>query len=119
MTTGYEIEPMIAVEEDLMESLAAHYKVDVNVNDALAGVMKDFDGELNLNSVEEEELSEAELREMGEDAPIIRLANRNISAYSRPTAKPCCNTNGTAPYLPIMSANSISICKPAGKLATI
>ncbi|MBX7133721.1 MAG: GspE/PulE family protein [Fimbriimonadaceae bacterium] len=79
MTTGYEIEPMIAVEEDLMASLAAHYKVDVNVNDALAGVMKDFDGELNLSAVEEEELSEAELREMGEDAPIIRLANLIVS----------------------------------------
>ncbi|HRI42836.1 MAG TPA: GspE/PulE family protein [Fimbriimonadaceae bacterium] len=75
MSTGYEIEPMIAVEEDLLASLAAHYKVDVNVNDALAGVMKDFDGDLDLTSKEEEELSEAELREMGEDAPIIRLAN--------------------------------------------
>lgn len=75
MSTGYEIEPMIAVEEDLFACLATHYKVDVNVNDALAGVMKDFDGDLDLTSKEEEELSEAELREMGEDAPIIRLAN--------------------------------------------
>lgn len=79
MTTGYEIEPMIAVEEDLLASLAAHYKIDVNVNDALAGVMKDFDGDLNLAAAEEEELSEAELREMGEDAPIIRLANLIVS----------------------------------------
>ncbi len=79
LSTGYEIEAMIAVEEDLLASLGAHYKVDVNVNDALAGVMKDFDGTVELSKSDDEELSEAELREMGEDAPIIRLANLIVS----------------------------------------
>ncbi len=80
MTSGLEIEPMIAVEEDLLVAISNYYKVDVNVNDALAGVMKDFDGgSVELSSIEDEELSEAELREMGEDAPIIRLANLIIS----------------------------------------
>src|SRR5205085_2070970 len=60
-------------------ALNAFYKVDINVNDALAGVMKDFDGEVELAGKDEEDLSEAELREMGEDAPIIRLANLIIS----------------------------------------
>ncbi len=76
LMTGLEIEPLIAVEEDLGAAISNYYKVDVNVNDALAGVMKDFSGgELEITSTAEEELSEAELREMGEDAPIIRLAN--------------------------------------------
>jgi type IV pilus assembly protein PilB len=75
LATGLEIEPMIAVEEDLTNAMMTFYKIDVNVNDALAGVMKDFDGQVELNTIDEEELSEAELREMGEDAPIIRLAN--------------------------------------------
>ncbi len=75
LTTGLEIEPMIAIEEDLNTALGNLYKIDVNVNDALSTVMKDFDGEVDLAQVTEEELSEAELREMGEDAPIIRLAN--------------------------------------------
>ncbi len=79
ISTGLEIEPMIAIEEDLIASLTAHYKLDVNVNDALAGVMKDFEGDLELSKVDEDELSEDELREMGEDAPIIRLANLIIS----------------------------------------
>lgn len=79
LATGFEIEPMIAVEDDIVAALNAYYKVDVNMNDALAGVMKDFNGEIELASKDEEELSEAELREMGEDAPIIRLANLIIS----------------------------------------
>lgn len=79
MLTGMEIEPVIAVEEELNASIAAFYKIDVNVHDALAGVMKDFDGNIEVGSIDEEELSEAELREMGEDAPIIRLANLIIN----------------------------------------
>ncbi|MEA2552222.1 MAG: type pilus assembly protein PilB [Fimbriimonadaceae bacterium] len=79
ITTGLEIEPLIAVEEDLMQALATYYKVEINVNDALAGVMKDFDGNIEVQSNDEEELSEAELREMGEDAPVIRLANLIIN----------------------------------------
>ncbi|HWA83370.1 MAG TPA: GspE/PulE family protein, partial [Fimbriimonadaceae bacterium] len=79
LATGHEIEPMIAVEEDILSALNNHYKVDINVTDAIAGVMKDFTGEIELAAKDDEDLSEAELREMGEDAPIIRLANLIIS----------------------------------------
>jgi len=80
LTTGLEIEATIAIEEDLIAALANHYKVDVNVNDAIAGVMKDFDSDdIEINKDGDDELSEAELREMGEDAPIIRLANLIIN----------------------------------------
>lgn len=79
LLTGLEIEPMIAVEEDLNLALSTLYKVDINVNDALAGVMKDFDGTVDLAVAEDDELSEAELRELGDDAPIIRLASLIIN----------------------------------------
>jgi type IV pilus assembly protein PilB len=79
LTTGLEIEPMIAVEDDLNQALASLYKLDLNVNDALTNVMRDFDGDIEVGKIEDEELSEAELREMGEDAPIIRLANLIIN----------------------------------------
>jgi type IV pilus assembly protein PilB len=79
LVTGREIEPVIAVEEDIIAALGNFYKVDVNVNEALAGVMKDFDGDIELKADDDDELSEAELREMGEDAPIIRLANLIVS----------------------------------------
>ena len=79
LATGLEIEPSIASEEDINITLSNYYKIDLNVNDALAGVIKDFDADIELSTVSEEELSEAELREMGDDAPIIRLANLIIS----------------------------------------
>ncbi len=79
LITRLEIEPMIAAEDDLTNALSNLYKVDVNVNDALAGVMRDFDGEIEVNEANDEDLSEAELREMGEDAPVIRLANLIVS----------------------------------------
>lgn len=79
LTTGLDIEPMIAVEEDLNHVIATHYQVDLNVGDALAGVMKEFEGDISITSTPEEEISDDELREMGEEAPIIRLANLIIS----------------------------------------
>ncbi|MBI5706210.1 MAG: Flp pilus assembly complex ATPase component TadA [Armatimonadetes bacterium] len=79
MLTGHEIEPYIAVEEDINGAIGSLYKIDVNVHDALAGVMKDFDGTIEVPIVNDDELSEAELREMSEDAPVIRLANLIIA----------------------------------------
>lgn len=80
LATGLEIEPVIAVEDDVHVALAAFYRIESNVNETLAGVMKDFDGQIEVTGREgEEELSEAELRELGEDAPIIRLANLIVS----------------------------------------
>ena len=81
MNTGFEIEPMIAVESDILVALAEHYKLDTNIGDAIEGAIKDFDGDLDVHADqdEEEELSEAELRELGEDAPVIRLANLIIN----------------------------------------
>ncbi|MBS1718497.1 MAG: type II/IV secretion system protein [Armatimonadetes bacterium] len=76
LTTGFEIEPYIAVEEDIQAVLNTTYLSDSTVSNQLEGVMRDFDADVKLEShKEEEELSEAELRELGEDAPVIRLAN--------------------------------------------
>jgi type IV pilus assembly protein PilB len=80
LITGLEIEPLIAVEDDLNQAISTAYRIDVNVNDALAGVMKDFEAHtIEVNTNDEEELSEAELRELGDEAPIIRLANLILS----------------------------------------
>lgn len=80
MTTGLEIEPLIAAEEDVQATISNLYAADVNVSDTVAGMMKDFgEGDMEVNRSDDEELSEAELREMGGDAPIIRLANLIVS----------------------------------------
>jgi type IV pilus assembly protein PilB len=78
LSTGHEIEALIAVEQDLIARMSDCYKVDVDVTDALAGVMADF--EADIKAVEsEEELTEEELKALGEDAPVIRLANLIVS----------------------------------------
>lgn len=78
LITGLEVEPMIAVEEELNAAMAQHYQNDGTVSDQLAGVMKDFGGEFEFVS-KEDELSEAEIKELSEDAPVIRLANLIIA----------------------------------------
>ena len=44
MNTGYEIEPMIAVEEDILNALADKYKLDVNLGDAYYAYRRREDG---------------------------------------------------------------------------
>ncbi|MCH7904059.1 MAG: type II/IV secretion system protein [Armatimonadetes bacterium] len=83
MNTGHEIEPLIAVEADIVAALAEHYKFDTNIGEAIDGVMRDFDGDFDVQADaradDEDDLSEEELRELGEDAPIVRLANLIIN----------------------------------------
>lgn len=75
INSGYEIEPHIAVEDDLTRAISEHYRSEGPVSETLKGVISDFEGEVTVVASEDEELSEAELRELGEEAPIIRLAN--------------------------------------------
>ena len=81
MTSGAEIEAVIAVEEDLIAAINASYAKDGNVSVALKGMIDDYDGQVEVKTGKEKEveLSADELREMGEDAPIIRLANLIIN----------------------------------------
>ncbi len=78
LATGLEIEPLITIESDLWEAIDSFYPVETNVSEQLAGVMADFDGEISVQQ-QEEELSDEELKKLGEDAPIIRLANLIIN----------------------------------------
>ncbi len=77
MATQLEIEPVISVEQDILAAIGAQYKVDTSANnETLAGVIKDFDGDVEVRTGnEDEEVSADQLKAMGEDAPIIRLAN--------------------------------------------
>lgn len=68
--TGFEIEPLIAVEEDVMNSVGVLYGGG-GASEELIGVMKDFGPE--------EERSDESDSDSHEDAPIIRLANLIIS----------------------------------------
>jgi type IV pilus assembly protein PilB len=78
-TAGMEVEAAIAIEEDLRAAIETAYRLEGTVGDALAGVIQDFDGMIEISTAEEDELSEKELRQLGDDAPIVRLANLIIS----------------------------------------
>ncbi|MDI9639451.1 GspE/PulE family protein [Kamptonema cortianum] len=71
--TGLEIQPLIAVEEDLENALKEAYPGDVSVASEISSMMSDFDADVDLTTVAEADdddgIAEAE------DAPIIRLAN--------------------------------------------
>lgn len=79
MNSGLEIQPLIALESELTEALNECYVSDTNVNHALDGVMKDFDGDdsLQLGTTTEDDDDGAQIE--AEDAPIIRLANLIIN----------------------------------------
>lgn len=78
LVTGYDIEPYIAIEEDINALMSIAYQVEGSMSDALAGVMKDFGIDMTIGRGDDD-LSDAELRELSEDAPIIRLANLIIA----------------------------------------
>lgn len=80
MQTGLEIEALIATEEDILNAQRQFYRLDANVNQAVQDVMREMTGaEVAVEQIPEEDLSAEELREMGEEAPIVRLANMVIT----------------------------------------
>lgn len=80
LLVGKEVEALIAVEEDISAAINATYATDSSVSETLRGVMDDFDGDIELSTEnEEEDLTAEELRTLGEEAPIIRLANLIIN----------------------------------------
>jgi type IV pilus assembly protein PilB len=78
--TRLEIEALIAVEEDLEAAIARHYRTATDVRDEVAGALKDLATDIQLLPAgKDSEPSAEELREMGEEAPIVRVASLIIS----------------------------------------
>ena len=43
LITGKEVDPVISTEEDIINAISANYRTEVNVTEAVAGVMRDLD----------------------------------------------------------------------------
>ncbi|MBS1705784.1 MAG: type II/IV secretion system protein [Armatimonadetes bacterium] len=86
MATQLEIEPLIAVEEDVEAILNTLFKADPQVNEQLAGVMRDFDDNVEITESIADDVSDAELAALSEDGPIIRLANLIVAQAVRDKA---------------------------------
>lgn len=81
LITGAEIEPVIATEEDVVATINRVYRSESDVTAVVSSVIKDIDADsINYETVaKEEEVSVEQLRELSEEAPIIKLANLIIS----------------------------------------
>lgn len=80
LVTGVEVEPMIATEEDIVSAISKHYRRDTNTKEAVKEVMRDIDGNIDFTQAavsedDDDNISIEQLRELSEEAPVIRLAN--------------------------------------------
>ncbi|MCE9557662.1 MAG: GspE/PulE family protein [Armatimonadetes bacterium] len=74
MITGFEIEPLISIEEDIDLALVQHYKPENDATVRLQGVINDLDDIVHHHSDSDEDSGELE-----DDAPIIRLATMIVA----------------------------------------
>ncbi len=83
LMTGIEVEPLIAPEEDIIAAIGRNYHNEASVKKAVNDVMRDIEGgEIDFTTTEapkEEDISIEQLKELSEEAPVIRLANLIIS----------------------------------------
>ncbi len=78
--TKHEIEAVVATEEDIQNALKKLYRTDSAVTDTVKELMRDLgESEMLIHEGAEEELSAEELREIADDAPVVRLANMIIT----------------------------------------
>ena len=92
LATGFEIDPLIAVEEDITKTIDAISSVSEHVEEALGDWLKDIQAPGDTSSVqmdieevhmEEEDVGAEELAHMATDAPIVRLSNLIVTQATR------------------------------------
>lgn len=83
LMTGTDVEPCIASEEDIITAIARLYRAQINVSEQVDSVIKEFDtGDIDFgpsSEEDDEDISIEQLRELSEEAPVIKLANLIIS----------------------------------------
>jgi type IV pilus assembly protein PilB len=78
---GSDVEPAMALEEEILTAINRIHNTDSNVSEMISNALQDVD----LDSIEvatggkEDDVSVEALRELVEEAPIVRLANLIIS----------------------------------------
>ena len=82
LITGGDIEPVIATEEDITSAIAQQYSGGSAAAEAVSELVDDIEmTEVAVTQIEkpEDEVSIEELRELSEEAPVVRLANLIIT----------------------------------------
>ena len=78
LITGLDVEPVISTEEDIMNAIAQQFSGGADAAEAVSELMDDIktaDISLNDSKTTEDEVSIEELKELSEEAPVVRLAN--------------------------------------------
>lgn len=82
LVTGAEIEPMIATEEDIAAAISQQYGGGSASAEAVSELVEDMQtADISLADADstEDDVSVEELRELSEEAPVVRLANLIIT----------------------------------------
>ena len=84
LITGKEVSAVIATEEDIITAIAANYRTEVNVTEAVTNVMRDLDeATITLTDGKADEdgngITIEQLKELSGEAPVVRLSNLIIS----------------------------------------
>jgi len=76
MLTSYEIEPVVAVESELVEAIEKHYGVGKQSAELYNQLVDKHEGQVNVEVVEEQQdIDISTAAAEAQDAPIIRLVN--------------------------------------------
>ncbi len=78
LITGKEVEPLIATEEDILLAIQESYRND---GEAVGDVLKTFEDDVSLDNHrgDDENISIEELKNLSEEAPVVKLANMIIA----------------------------------------
>lgn len=82
LITGAEIEPVIAAEEDIVTAIAQQYTGGLHASEAVSELVDDIQmADISLTDTEsaDDDVSIEELRELSEEAPVVRLAGLIIT----------------------------------------
>ena len=84
LITGSDIEPVFVTEEDLIKAISRAYRTESSINVVVKAVMDDIEsGDIDFTAGgrdgDDDDISIEQLRELSEEAPVIRLANLMIT----------------------------------------
>ncbi len=74
--TGCNVQPVISPEKAILKSIDAYYKDQNGVSEILKGL--EDDGELEIVSTDDDEISESDLQSVVQDKPLVRLVDSII-----------------------------------------
>ena len=73
--TGYNVQPLVAAESAIREAISKHYEQTDGIQSVVDNMASFDDSSLDFVKEEEEESDIADLKNAGEDAPVVKLVN--------------------------------------------